>query len=137
MNPRRRFIAIAPWLALGSASLLAACSPPPPPPAPAPSPAPEPPAPAPAPEAAASAPAAAPAASGVVSVTEPQALALGYVLLTTQVDQAKYPAHTAEQKCLNCALFTGAAGADSGPCSLFGGRQVAAQGWCSAWVKKG
>jgi len=130
MNPRRRFIAIAPWYALGGASLLAACSPPAAPPAPMPAPAP---APMPAPADTAAAPA---AAGAMVDPAESQATALGYVPVSAQVDKTKYPTHADSQVCGNCALYTGAAGAASGPCSIFGGRQVSAQGWCSAWAKK-
>jgi len=133
MNPRRRFIAIAPWYALGGASLLVACSPSPPSaPAPTPQPAP-PPAPAPAPVDMAAAPA---AAGTMVNPSEAQAVALGYVALSSQADKAKYPTHTTAQSCSVCALYSGAAGAPAGPCSIFSGRQVSAQGWCSAWAKK-
>ena len=38
--------------------------------------------------------------------------------------------------CSNCALYTGDAGAEWGPCNIFPGKQVAAAGWCSAWVAK-
>ena len=134
MNPRRRFIAIAPWYALAGSALLAACSPPASPPGsaadPAPTPAP----------AAATPPvdtAATPAAAGsMVNPAEPQAVALGYVALSSQVDKARYPMHADSQNCAGCALYSGAAGASAGPCSIFAGRQVSAPGWCSAWSKK-
>ena len=144
MNSRRRFIAIAPWYALGSVSLLAACSDrtPPPESVPAPVPAPTPVAePGPMPSASptpmatdASPPQAAP--QGAVSPSEAQAVALGYVVLSSQADQAKFPGHASSQICANCSLYSGAAGAQSGPCSIFAGREVAAQGWCTAWAKK-
>jgi len=38
--------------------------------------------------------------------------------------------------CDNCMHYSGAAGADYGPCALFQGKQVNAKGWCTAWVKK-
>lgn len=38
--------------------------------------------------------------------------------------------------CVNCMLYTGAEGADKGPCPLFPGASVAAEGWCSAFVPK-
>ena len=132
MNPRRRFIALTPWWALGStAVLLAACSERTPAPAPMPAPAP-----APAEPAVTAAPGPSPAALGPVNPAEPQAAALGYVALTIQVEAAKYPNHTAAQQCAGCSLYSGAAGSTAGPCSIFGGREVAASGWCSAWVKK-
>jgi hypothetical protein len=38
--------------------------------------------------------------------------------------------------CANCMQYTGEAGKDWGPCAIFQGKQVAAKGWCTAWVKK-
>lgn len=67
---------------------------------------------------------------------DPQAVALGYKHDTTKVDKAKYPKHEAAQKCTNCQLFVGKAADAWGPCALFGTKQVAGPGWCSAWVKK-
>ena len=68
---------------------------------------------------------------------DPQAKALGYVQDTTKADAKKYPKHTKDQMCGNCALFQGKAGDVTGGCPLFGSKQVAAKGWCSAWAKKG
>jgi hypothetical protein len=67
---------------------------------------------------------------------DPQAVALGYAHDTTKVDRAKFPRHTADQKCTNCALFQGKATDAWGGCPLFGAKQVAGPGWCSAWAKK-
>ena len=67
---------------------------------------------------------------------DPTASALGYKHDTTKVDKAKYPKHEATQKCSNCQLFQGKATDAWGPCALFGAKQVAGNGWCSAWVKK-
>ncbi len=67
---------------------------------------------------------------------DPQAVALGYMHDTTKVDAKKYPKHTKEQHCGNCALFQGKAGDAWGGCPLFGAKQVNANGWCSAWAKK-
>lgn len=39
--------------------------------------------------------------------------------------------------CSGCALYTGAADADAGPCGIFPGMNVAAGGWCSAFVAAG
>lgn len=66
-----------------------------------------------------------------------QAVALGYVADTTKADQKKYAKHEATQKCNNCALYQGKAADAAGGCPLFGTKQVAAGGWCSAWAKKG
>jgi hypothetical protein len=67
---------------------------------------------------------------------DPQAAALGYVADATKADKKKFPKYEAAQKCSNCQLFSGKAGAADGPCSLFPNKLVAANGWCSAWVKK-
>ena len=55
--------------------------------------------------------------------------------------QAKALSYTHESPdpnklCSNCALYTGDAGTEWGPCNIFPGKQVAAAGWCSAWVAK-
>jgi hypothetical protein len=64
-----------------------------------------------------------------LSLSNPQAKALGYV-----EDAAKTtnPAHKAGSSCANCQFFTAATGA----CALFAGFSVAPAGWCSAWAKK-
>jgi len=68
---------------------------------------------------------------------DPQAIALGYVADASKVDRKKYPKFAASQNCANCALFQAKAGDAAGGCPLFGTKQVAAKGWCSAWAKKG
>ena len=40
------------------------------------------------------------------------------------------------KNCSSCSLYQGEAGADSGPCPLFPGADVHANGWCSAYVPK-
>lgn len=72
----------------------------------------------------------------MVNEKDAQAQSLGYVADTTKADAKKYPKHAATQKCSNCALYTGKAGAASGPCGIFPGKAVAANGWCSAYAKK-
>jgi hypothetical protein len=67
---------------------------------------------------------------------DPQAVGLGYVHDTKKADTKKYPKHTNDQKCSNCALFQGKAADAWGGCPLFGAKQVAGPGWCSAWAKK-
>jgi hypothetical protein len=67
---------------------------------------------------------------------DPQAVALGYVTDTTRADAKKFAQHTKDQKCSNCQHYQGKAGDAMGGCAIFGGKQVAANGWCSAWVKK-
>lgn len=72
----------------------------------------------------------------MVSEKDPQAVALGYVADTAKADAKKFPKHKPDQKCANCQLYTGKASEAAGPCGIFPGKQVAANGWCSAWVKK-
>ena len=72
-----------------------------------------------------------------VDEKDPQAVALGYVADTAKADQKKFPKHAADQKCTNCALYQGKPTDAWGGCPLFGTKQVAGPGWCSAWAKKG
>ncbi len=65
-----------------------------------------------------------------VPETDPTALALSYKHDATQT------AAPAGRTCTNCILYSGAADAEWGPCSLFQNRLVAAKGWCSAWSAK-
>ena len=137
MTTRRRFIQLVP---VSGVALIAACSDKAPPLAPA--------APAAAPAAAAApvaappVPAAAPAATGPavaaanVDEKDPTAASLGYVADATRADKVKFPKYAADQACAGCALYQGTAGAESGPCPLYGGKLVNAKGWCSSWVKK-
>ena len=67
---------------------------------------------------------------------DPQAVALGYVADTNKADNKKFPKHTKDQKCNNCALYQGKATDAFAGCPLFGVKQVAGPGWCSAWAKK-
>ena len=72
-----------------------------------------------------------------VDEKDAQAVALGYVADTTKADQKKFPKHASDQKCNNCALYQGKPADAAGGCPLFGTKQVAGAGWCSAWAKKG
>lgn len=77
------------------------------------------------------------AADPMLAETDPQAVALGYKADTTKVDAKKFPAHVKTQLCTNCALYKAAKPTDkAGACPLFANKQVAGNGWCSAWVKK-
>ena len=67
-----------------------------------------------------------------VSESDPTAAALAYKLDATKAGNRKD--NTAV--CGNCGLYSGSPGANDGPCSVFGGKRVAAKGWCTAWVKK-
>lgn len=66
----------------------------------------------------------------------PQAQALGYKNDTKTVDAGRYPNHAPDQACANCALYSGQAGQEWGPCGIFPGNQVNANGWCSAYNRK-
>lgn len=71
-------------------------------------------------------------AADMVSETDPTAASLGYVADATKSDKRK----DAEAFCHNCGLYTGKAGEESGPCAIFQGKLVHANGWCTAWTKK-
>lgn len=140
MTTRRRFMFMIP---ASGAVLVAACSDqatPPPAAAPEAAPAAPPAAPmTPQEEPVPATPPAAPPETGagpMLDEADAAAVALGYVADTTRADKTKYPKHATDQACVNCALYQGTAGAESGPCPLFPGKQVAAKGWCSSYVKK-
>lgn len=76
------------------------------------------------------------AQGAMLAETDAQAVALGYKADTTKVDKTKFPKHTAEQKCSNCALYQGKASDKAAGCPLFAGKQVSGNGWCSAYAKK-
>jgi hypothetical protein len=78
------------------------------------------------------------AASAAAALTEadPQAVALGYKADASKVDKAKFPQHAAGAQCNGCNFYQGKATDPMAPCQLFAGKQVAAKGWCSAYVKK-
>jgi hypothetical protein len=67
---------------------------------------------------------------------DPQAVALGYVADAARVNKAKYPNYVAGQACSNCQLYQAKTPVPMAPCPLYGGKQVAAKGWCSAYAKK-
>ena len=71
-----------------------------------------------------------------VPENDPVAIALGYIKDATKVDAAKYPQYKAGQICENCALYTGPAGKEDGPCTIFQNRLVAAKGWCATYAPK-
>ena len=63
-----------------------------------------------------------------------QAKALGYRHQSSLVDSKAYPRHQMSQNCLNCQLYQSKEA--WGPCALFPGKQVSAEGWCGAWVQR-
>ncbi|AUT66532.1 high-potential iron-sulfur protein [Paraburkholderia terrae] len=70
------------------------------------------------------------------SDTDATAQALGYKSDATKVDKAKYAKYAAGQVCGNCTFYQGKPGDAFAPCPMFGGKQVAGKGWCSAYSKK-
>jgi hypothetical protein len=74
-----------------------------------------------------------------LSEDDPTAKAMGYKHDATTVDVSQYPRRAGEagsqQFCDNCRLYQ-AAGDGWGGCAIFPGKQVAAKGWCNAWVSQ-
>jgi hypothetical protein len=68
-----------------------------------------------------------------VNEDEPMATALNYVHDARTVDAAK---RLSDRFCHNCALFAGTPDDEWEKCSIFPGKVVAAEGWCSAWAPK-
>ncbi|MBK8183928.1 MAG: high-potential iron-sulfur protein [Candidatus Competibacteraceae bacterium] len=67
-----------------------------------------------------------------IAETDPLAAAMKYKADAAQsTDRKDATAH-----CANCALYTGAAGDATGPCTIFQNKLVTANGWCTAWAKK-
>ncbi|MCC5870087.1 MAG: high-potential iron-sulfur protein [Gammaproteobacteria bacterium] len=69
-----------------------------------------------------------------LSLDDPAAVALGYVHDVADVDTSRFPRYEEGQLCSNCNLISGDADASWRPCSIFPGKLVANDGWCSAWV---
>ena len=73
-----------------------------------------------------------------LAVTDPTAVALGYVEDAAKIDAKKEAAFKAGSTCANCVLYQAAqAAGNAAPCGAFGGKLVAAKGWCRAWAPKG
>jgi len=71
-----------------------------------------------------------------VDENDPVAKGIGYKHDASKVDAAKYPAYAKGKVCSNCQLYQGKAADAWGACPIVGNKQVNANGWCSAWVKK-
>ena len=66
-----------------------------------------------------------------------QAKTLGYREDSGKVSSASFPKYVPGQKCVGCQMFRiPHVGAASGPCAIFPGKLVAAEGWCDAFVQK-
>jgi len=76
------------------------------------------------------------AAPKKVEENEPKAVSLGYRHDTAKVEKAKFPKHTADQKCTNCIAWLGKPADAWAECDLITERLVAGPGWCSSYVKK-
>jgi hypothetical protein len=74
------------------------------------------------------------AATEKLSVTDPEALALGYVEDAARVDVKKFPAYVRGSNCENCLQLEGQAGNAYRPCVKFPGKLVSVGGWCTAWT---
>lgn len=75
-------------------------------------------------------------ASGLVTVQESDSLAksLGYKHSVDDVNVAKYPQRQAGNICANCILYQG--NEACGPCSIFVGKLVNANGWCATYAHR-
>ena len=67
-----------------------------------------------------------------VSEDDPVAVSLKYVHDASKADGRS----NSEALCSNCQFYTGEADSEWGPCTIFPGKVVNANGWCSAWVVK-
>lgn len=67
-----------------------------------------------------------------VDPSDPLASGLSYVH-----DGAQSARAADSDRCGVCLQFTADESAEWGPCNIFGGKHVNAQGWCSAYVPKG
>jgi high potential iron-sulfur protein len=64
----------------------------------------------------------------LLSESDPAAKALDYVEDATRAKGAQ-----PGSLCSNCSVYGGADGAPAGPCTLFPGKWVKANGWCKSW----
>jgi len=69
----------------------------------------------------------------LVSETEPQAVAVGYVADARRANLARFPRFHRGQHCAACQQYQGLPSAPTAPCTVFAGRQVQASGWCSSF----
>ena len=71
-----------------------------------------------------------------VDENDPVAKGIGYKHDASKIDAAKYPTYAKGKVCSTCALYQGKAGDAWGACPIVANKQVNANGWCTAWVKK-
>ena len=66
-----------------------------------------------------------------------QAKTLGYRAEASQVERASFPKYAPGQKCTACQMFRAQQPATAaGPCAIFPGKLVSADGWCDAFIQK-
>ncbi|HWX11662.1 MAG TPA: high-potential iron-sulfur protein [Trinickia sp.] len=70
----------------------------------------------------------------ILDESDPQARQYGYKQDAAKIDASRFAAYKAGHTCANCSLFEGQAGDKYGGCAIFGNKQVAASGWCSAYT---
>jgi len=71
-------------------------------------------------------------AAELISESDPVAAPFKYKADATQAAERK----DTTALCSNCMHYSGKPGEASGPCALFQGKLVSANGWCIAWAKK-
>jgi len=71
-----------------------------------------------------------------VTAQDPQARSLHYTEDASTLDASRNPTHTEGAKCANCLLYQGRSGDPFGPCELYPGQAVSANGWCMGYQKK-
>jgi hypothetical protein len=64
----------------------------------------------------------------LIPVSDPAAKAVKYVEDASKVKEAE------GNRCDTCSLYSGKDGAAQGPCQIFKGKAVKAAGWCTAWA---
>lgn len=73
--------------------------------------------------------------------SDSMAQALGYKHDAAEVDPEQFPSRTgpdsANEFCKNCVHYQAPADVQWAPCTIFPGKLVNADGWCSAWASSG
>ena len=71
-----------------------------------------------------------------VEEDEELAQQVGYKHDASDVDPNEWPDYEEGELCANCQLYHGEQGAEWGPCDIFNGRLVSANGWCVTWLER-
>ena len=71
-------------------------------------------------------------AAELVSTDDTMAISLKYVEDANEASSRS----NKDAICANCQFYSGSADGEAGPCSLFSGKDVIANGWCTAWSAK-